>query len=401
LLIQLAAMALLQFAVCAAFPYFLPVLGLGTAAALVIHKSENKAAGWGWKTVLGFATVCAALDLSYVTAAGLGKSHANVQFTLQFRPEMIIPSIRPFVLLLGLVSGLALASKANTSAKSTTAGLALASMLFGFAGIFFSPQAQILQHPTYLIGIVTWLPLFVFLWPFLEKFRTGPSRGLLICGILVLGLWEAFSAYTAMVPFNVFQRNAISELQQLDLTDQDLVIAPSRFSDDISAAVPLVSAARVLFTGDAENILSASETQTVQTNRQALYLMMTGMSAASLNERTQDNSSDSQIHPLLQQTDQTYEVSPLRADQMKLRQLLRNRMMPRFSELADDPLAEAGILNGYKRILVVDGPDTRFFDERAFAKWLIVEKSYERNGVYVDIWHSRIGAVAGRSEQKF
>lgn len=389
-LLLLAAMALLQFAVCVAFPYFLPVLALGTAVALLIHKFGNQAAAWDWKNIVGFAVVCAVLDFAYVMAAGLGKSHGNVQFTLQFRPEMIAPAIRPYMLLLALAAGLVLASKADSSARSTAAGLALASVLFGFAGVFTSPEAQVLQHPTYVIGIVTWLPIIVALWPLVEKFRTSFCRSLFVSGILVLGLWEAFSVYSAMLPLNRFQRNAIRELQQLNLTDQDMVIAPARFSDDVSAFVPLVSPAKILFTGDAENILSASDTRTVQTSRQALYLMMTGMTPASLEKITQDTSSDSEIRPLLQQTDQTYAGSPLRADQVKLRKILRQRMMPLFSQLEDGPAADASVMDGFRRIFVVDGPDTPFFSEPAFSKWLVVERFYERDGVYVYACHRRI-----------
>src|SRR5262249_10523405 len=148
------------------------------------------------------------------------------------------------------------------------------------------------------------------------------------CGLLAIGIWEGFAAYRSTLSINSIQRNAIHELQRLNLTANDFVIAPSRFSDDVSSWIPLMSPAKVLFAANAENILSASDTGTVQTARQSLYLMMAGMNVASLEQSLAPNSSDSQIRPLLQQTDQTYAGSPLLADQQKLRSLLQERLVP-------------------------------------------------------------------------
>ena len=385
-------MALLQFLVCASFPYFLPVLALGTGITLVLHGFQKNAVGWTWRKVLAFAALCGTMDIAYVLWAGLGKSHANVHLSLQFRPEMILPAIRPYMLLLVIAAGLALVSKAAPSTKFTVAGLALASALFGFADVFFPPETQMLQHPNYFIGIVTWLALSVALWPFLGKLASGRSRAAILGILLIIGIWEAFSSFRMMLAVNVFQRNVVSELEQMRLGERDLVIAPSRFSDDISSWIPLASRARVLFTNDGENILSATDTRTLQTTRQALYLMFSGMTPASLDLRTRDNSSDSEIHPLLQQTDRTLADSRSQEDRVRLRRLLNERMAPVFSELLNHPATSENILNGYERIIVIDKSTDSIFEKSAISKWLVVQQAYEHNGVSIYVCHTRSNA---------
>jgi hypothetical protein len=156
---------------------------------------------------------------------------------------MIIPAIRPYMLLLA-IAGVVLVSKTSPATKSTVAGLALASALFGFADVFFSPEAQMLQHPNYVIGIVTWLPLLCALWPFYRKLTGTGIQVVIFSMLLSIGASEAYSSSRIMLPVNTFQLQALSELQQVQLSERDLVIAPSRFSDDIASWIPLMSRAR-------------------------------------------------------------------------------------------------------------------------------------------------------------
>ena len=388
----LGGMALLQFAVCAAFPYYVPILALGTGIAFLIAANREEPA-LTWPVALGFAAVCGVLDIGYVSLVGLGKSHANVHLSLQFRPEMILPSIRPYLIILLVASALVLLSRTSLPVRSTVAGLALASAVFGFVDVFFAPEAQMLQHPHYVIALVTWLPLVVFLWPILENTKRPWSRVAIVCGLLAIGIWEGYSSYRMTLPINSSQQNAIREIRQLDLTERDLVIAPSRFSDDISAWIPLLSTAKVLFAANGENILSGADTRTVQTVRQSLYLMMAGMNVASLERSIGPNSSDSQIRPLLQQTDQTYAGSPLQSDQLKLRNLLRERLVQVFSRFENDPATSSEILGGYDRIYVIDGDRTRFFDEAAFSKWLFIDQSRNEEGIKIWLCHPRFSSL--------
>jgi len=200
-----------------------------------------------------------------------------------------------------------------------------------------------------------------------------------------------------MLPTNIFQAAATRALIHLDLTGQDLIIAPSRFSDDTSSWVPLISSAKVLYTPDGENVLSAADTRTEQTSRQAIYLMMTGMNAASLKLKTEPGSSDAQLSPLVQQGDRTYAGSPLLKDRVELRQVLRQRLLPWVSEFEADPLAPRKILGGYKRIIIIDSALQGLFDEGALSRWLRIEKDYDIDGVKVRIESFKFGNTSEAS----
>lgn len=172
-------------------------------------------------------------------------------------------------------------------------------------------------------------------------------------------------------------------------SERDLVVAPSRFSDDISSWIPLMSPARVLFTDDGENILSAADTRTLQTTRQALYLSFSGMSPALLDAHTRDHSSDAEIHSLLQQTDRTLAGSPMIDDRVKVRRLLKDRLAPIILRLQNDPAASGDMLNGYERIIVIDDNAHPIFNDSAITNYLVISQSYERGGVRIYVCHAR------------
>jgi len=395
--VALLGMALLQFALCAAFPYLLPVIAIGTGITFLIANFQREEAGITWRTALGFAALCGALDAGYLLLAGFAKSHANVHFAFHFRPEIIFAEVRPYIVVLIVASCLALLSRASLAARATVAGLALSNALFGFADVFLSPEAQMQQHPQYIIGITTWLPLFVFLWPYLERLWKSPVRILLVSALVLLAFREGYASSRLMLPMNVFQAAATRALIHLDLTGQDLIIPPSRFSDDISSWVPLISPAKVLYTPDGENVLSAADTRTEQTSRQAIYLMMTGMDAASLKLKTEPGSSDAQLSPLVQQGDRTHAGSPLLKDRVELRQVLRQRLLPWVSEFEADPSAPRKILGGYKRIIIIDSALQGLFDEGALSRWLRIEKDYDIDGVKVRIGSFKFGNTSEAS----
>jgi len=157
------------------------------------------------------------------------------------------------------------------------------------------------------------------------------------------------------------------------------VIAPSRFPDDISSWIPLVSPAKVLYTGDGENILSAADTQTEQAFRQALYLIMTGMDLASLTSITENDNLESQFTRLLQQGDRAEERSLLAEDRRRVRSRVQNRLGPKFAQLQADPASARSLLGGFDRVIVIDSSAQPLFDQSVFSRWLTVERSYERN----------------------
>lgn len=385
----LAGMTLLQFAAFVAFPYIVLVIAVGTAITILIARRGKSGVTLSWTTVVLFAVVCGILDIVYLLLVGFGSSHGNVRFALQFRPEMILPALRPYVLLLVAGAGFALASRASLEAKTTIAGLALSNAIFAFSDVFFPATSMMLLHINYLITVTTWLPLIVALWPWFEKFDGRRLRIALTSAFILIGVWEGFASYRSNLSFNALQAAAVEELKGLALTPKDLVVAPAQFSDDISCLVPLVTRAKVLFTRDAENILSADSIRGEQAFRQALYLEMSGITHDRLLLFTEPGSPDSRINPIALFGELGYASSKLPADRAKVRTLVRERLGPMLTQVESDPASASSLFQGYDRVIVIDGSSQPLFKPSAFSPWLKIEQAYERNGTRVWICEPR------------
>lgn len=376
----LVGMALMQLGACAAYPYILPVIALGTAITIAIAQRRRSEIALSRAAVFVFAVACGVLDIGYFVLSGLGKANGNVQFALQFRRELILPSFRPYVLLLVLGAVLALISRASLAARATVAGFALSNALFAFSAVFFPPSTMMLNHVNYVLTLTTWLPLTVAGWAILEKF--GRLRIGLVIVLTVTALWEGFATYRVNLPVNTLQAAAIEEIEKLALTPKDLVVAPGQFSDDISSWVPLVSPARVLYTPNAENILSLDSIRTEQTSRQALYLTLGGVNPTQLTSITESAKIDP-LNSLEQHADRGYHISPLEADRRHVRTILRERLEPLLSRLQSDPTSANPLFSDYARVVVIDSSSGPFFQPSAFAPWLEIEQAYRRNGTRV------------------
>jgi len=114
-----------------------------------------------------------------------------------------------------------------------------------------------------------------------------------------------------------------------------------------------------------------------------------GMSLASLDARTRDESSDAEIHSLLQQTERTLAGSPLMEDRVKVRHLLKDRFAPIFLQLQNDPAASRDIVNRYERIIVIDDNAHPIFNDSAISKYLLISQSYEREGIRIYMCNAR------------
>jgi hypothetical protein len=382
----LAGMALLQLAILSAFPYALLVLAVGTAITILIVKLSKRDQGPSWPVVMGFAAICGVLDFGYVWLSGLGRSNGNVRFGLQFRPEMIIPALRPYVLLLLLGAVFALFSRVSLASKATAAGLALSSAVFAFSDVFLPPTSIMLNHVNYLIALTIWFPLVAWLWPWLENLR---KRGYVALGsiLIAIGFWQAFANYRTSLSINLFHAAAQREVETLALTDRDLMIAPAQFSDDTSCWEPLIAPARVLFTRDAENILSSETIHSEQALRQALYLELTGVTHKALLAFTEPGSPDSRINPIALFGEYGYASSPMASDRVRVRTLIRDRLGRMLLELESNPTSAYRLLRGYDRIVVLDDSQAPRFTQSSLLPWLTIDRTYEHNGTRVWICH--------------
>src|SRR5207244_6023874 len=96
---------------------------------------------------------------------------------------------------------------------------------------------------------------------------------------------------------------------------------------------PLVSRAKVLFTPDGENILSAAETRSEQPFRQSAYLSLAGMDVDTLTSVSRHDDPRFRFDPLLQQGDRGYQRSQLAADRERARSFVKERLGPQLAML--------------------------------------------------------------------
>lgn len=379
---NVVGMVLMQLGACVAYPYIVLVMAMGTAIAIAIAQHRRDEIALSRAAVLTFAMACGVLDIGYLVLAGLGKTNGNVQFATEFRPEMILPAFRPYVLLLVLGAVLALTSRASLAARATVAGVALSNALFAFSAVFFPPSTMMLSHINYVLTLTTWLPLMVAGWAVLEKFDSRPLRVGLSLTLFLIASWESFATYRVNLSVNTLHAAAVEQLEKLALTSNDLVVAPGQFSDDISSMVPLVSSARTLYTPNSENILSLDSIRSEQTSRQALYLALGGMNLSQLISITESGKIDL-LNSLEQHGDRGYHNSPLEADRQHVRAVLRQRLGPLLSQLQSYPDSANSLFSGYQRVIVIDSSSAPFFQPVAFARWLDIEQAYQRDGTRV------------------
>jgi hypothetical protein len=340
--------------------------------------------------VAAFAAACAMLDLGYILLVGFGGSHGNVRFGLQFNRAMLLPSLRPYMLLLLLAAGLALMSKASFAARTTVAGLAISNAILGFSDVVFPFDAQMATHINYIVDLTTVLTLLVFMWSFLERMYGPILRTSLVIFLTLLGLWSGYSNYRVFRDLNRFQAASELALEKVNLTSSDLVIAPSQTADDVSSWIPLISEAGVLFTIDGENMLPADRVHSEQTFRQAAYLELGGFGVPALLSATADGSLDSQVNALTQHGERGYLRSPLPAHRSEARAVVRARLQPVLERIENDPESIRHLFSSYRRLVVVDHSEHPVFPRSALNNWVEVLEQYEQGGVTVLICRPRM-----------
>lgn len=378
----LAWMALLQFFCCAAFPYIVPLMALGTLAALVIARFQRREQALSLVWVVVFGGVCAALDGSYLLLTGATRSGGNLKMSLAFHPEQILPSFRPYVALLFAVAILAMFSRVSSAGKTVAAGLAIASGLLGFANVIFPQEALMLIHFNYVNALSTWLALFVFLWPLLMN-RSRRWLPILSGGLVVLALAQGYANYVRSLDFNQLQRAAVAEVRQVGLTASDTVLAPANMSDDISCWIPLVSPAKVVFTRDAENVLSPDRIYAAQALRQAFYLQVTGTTYQSFSALTGPENRRPIPGSFVLFGEEAYLGSSLTADRIRGRSLIRQRLLPALGRLESEPQLGPFLFFGAQRIVIIDDDRKPNFVRSALDKWIDIVSEKHGNGIWL------------------
>jgi hypothetical protein len=379
---MLAGMALLQFYCCAAFPYLVPIMALATLVAITIAVIQSTKLPFSLTQIVAFGVVCAALDGLYLFSTGAGHSGGNLQLSLGFHPEQIVPSFRPYVALLFALAAFATLAHIPVPGKATVAGFAVASGLLAFANVVFPQESLMLIHFNYVNALPMWLALFVVAWPLVAN-RSRHWAPAIVGALVVIALLEGYANYLRSLDFNELQGAAVAEVKQLGLTSVDTVVAPANMSDDISCWIPLLSPAKVVFTRDAENMLPPDRIQGEQALRQAFYLQLTGVTYDSFSALTEPGSSRPIPGSFVLFGEDAYLGSPVSADRAYGRALVRERLLPALGRLRGDSEIGQFLFFGAKRVFVIDDDRKPNFVRSVLAKWIDITSETDENGIRI------------------
>lgn len=393
---NLISLALMQFFCCVTFPYIVPLLAVGTLAALAISLFQRHKQTLPFIQVVALAAACAALDGAYLLFTGGAHSGGNLKLSLAIHPQQILPSFRPYVALLFVAAVLAMFSRISFAGRTVAAGLAIASGVLGFANVFFPEESLMLIHFNYVNAISTWLALFVFLWPLLVS-RSRHWLPVLGGGLFLLALAEGYANYLRSLDFNQLQSAAVAEVRQLGLTASDVVLAPANMSDDISCWIPLVSPARVVFTRDAENILPPASIYGEQALRQAFYLNLTGITYQSLLALTEPGNNRPIPGSFILFGEEAYLGSPLPAERVRGRLLVRQRLLPPLARLEDEPQLGQFLFFGAERVVIIDDNRQPNFVRSALTKWIDIVSEKDVNRIHIIFAKTKTTETVGAS----
>jgi len=296
------------------------------------------------------------------------------------------------VVLLAVLSAavLVLARRTRSSGGVVLAALGLAVLLLHWADLIFTPRLQISHHTDYFVNtaltlLLGWLGFYIYS---ASRTRFGGHRMLRVvpAGLAIgLGLLGGLTAQT------VFARNFLENAElaglvklvaALNLTGEDLVIAPAKTVDDPSAWVPVVSRAQVLYARNAEFVLDHAALP-VQDERLARQLYFAGMTPSELARVLDPNggtlTEQARIIPVGERF--FYDT----ADWERVLGNARERLMPLTKTLEGNPAEMSAFLKQYARVVVIDTRNDPDFAAERLVQHLKVDEMFQtaHYGVWV------------------
>jgi hypothetical protein len=248
----------------------------------------------------------------------------------------------------------------HSTAGLCVGSLGLANAIALISDAFLRPELQMSHHAGYFVPFVMSIQLLFLLHQGVSWIL--PDRKAVVFGVvgafsLMVGIVAGEATYQSNLSRNENTLRFSRVLSQLPLQAGYLVVAPAQTVDDPAVFVPLLSPARVLFTTNAEMIMTHEQKQNIQSERQAEYLYLRGldrivldnsvgvnpkglMAFANLDERAGLNSSH---------------------DYQRTAEAIYSRLSPLLKDVA----ANGGSVTakGFSRVFVIDYQEKQVFAE--------------------------------------
>lgn len=377
-----AALFLIQVASFLCFPYGSVFMGLATVIFLLLTVSPSD---WR-KRVLQFGVMGVGSLLADVLYLWLVIPHTSAAGPAQHNTPMFHVDLAQLrtdfggtvVLLLAFAVFLLVTQQKTPARLIVSIGLANGLMLL--ADCVVDPSLLVSHHAGYFVQISLGLELCAvgywakdFFSRRLLKIAAAAASIFFVCN----GALASWAAVRVNADTNRQDASFAQAIHTLNLSSDDLVIAPAKDVDDVSTTVPLLSRAHVLYTPEAEILLGAGD-EKLMNERQAAYLFLSGRDSNWLDSQLSKHLLPSAVLTLGQRFHLQYQHRP-----DLLEQEVRQNLLPELRALASG--VRPSVFANSSRVIVLDDVGQPTFDDSHVTRLLTVSDDYKVGAIRVRV----------------
>ena len=260
------------------------------------------------------------------------------------------------------------------------AAIGLANVCLLLADCLIDPRLLVSHHAGYFVQLSLGLELCALAYWAENLF----SRRLFAVGaaatsifFVLNGVLASWAAVRRSAETNASLGQFASVMSGLNLSSEDLVIAPAKEVDDVSTTVPLLSRAHVLYTPEAEILLGPGD-ESLMRERQAAYLFLSGQDSSWLETQLSKHLLPSAILTIGQRFALQYRRRP-----DLLEQEVRQNLLPRMVALDRGVIPPVFALS--HRVIVLDDVGHPIFDDSHVSRVLRVNEDYKSGAIRVRV----------------
>lgn len=273
-----------------------------------------------------------------------------------------------------------LAAGQKNSSRLLIVSIGFANVVMLLADCIVDPRFLVSHHAGYFVQISLGLELIAVCdWAkgFLSQrlFRVaGAAASILFVSNGALASWAAVRTNAET---NTNLASFAGVISGMNLSSQDLVIAPAKEVDDVATTVPLLSRAHVLYTPEAEILLGPGD-ENMTSERRAAYLFLSGRDSNWLTTQLSRHLLPSVTLTLGQRFFLQYHHHPDLVEKE-----VRENLLPEL--LALDHGVTPSVLGNYHRVLLLDPADQPMFEDSHVNRLLTVSEDYKIGSIRVRV----------------
>ena len=378
-----AALFLIQVASFLCFPYGSVFVGLATVIFLLLTVSPSD---WR-KRVLQFGIMGVGSLLADVLYLWLVLPRGNAAGTVQNRTPLFHLDLAQLrtdfggtVVLLWVFAVFLLVTQWKNPSRLLIVSIGIANGLMLLADCIIDPRLLVSHHAGYFVQISLGLETCAvgywakdFCSRRLLKIAAAATSIFFVCS----GVLASWAAVRVNADTNSQGASFAQVIRNLNLSSEDLVLAPAKDVDDFSTAVPLLSRAHVLYTPEAEILLGAGD-ENLMNQRLAAYLFLSGRDSNWLDSQLSKHLLPSSVLTLGQRFELQYQHRP-----NLLEREVRQNVSPRLQML--DSGVKPPVFAGSRRVIVLDDIDHPTFDDSHVNQLLTISEDYKMGRIRVRV----------------